>query len=129
MNYFQCLHSNRPLTYDQQNVVNELRTREDIVMQSRPLDYFIIEAELSKAARKLKNNKSAYSDKIRSEMIKASLPTLLPVYQKLFNTVLDLGTVPEHTPQVSNRLLTEKSNIRPPPNITNSYRQVRTLSR
>ena len=86
MNYFQCLHSNRPLTYDQQNVVNELRTR--------PLDYFIIEAELSKAARKLK--KSAYSDKIRNEMIKASLPTLLPVYQKLFNTVLDLGTVPKN---------------------------------
>ena len=29
-------------------------------------------------------------------MIKASLPTLLPVYQKLFNTVLDLGTVPKN---------------------------------
>ena len=78
MNYFQCRHSNKPLTYDQQNVVNELRTREDIVMQSRPLDYFITEAEISKAARKLKNNKSAYSEKIRNEMIKASLPTLLP---------------------------------------------------
>ena len=51
MNYFQCLHSNKPLTYDQQNVVNELRTREDIVMQSRPLDYFIAEAEISKAAK------------------------------------------------------------------------------
>ena len=90
MNYFQCLHSNKPLTYDQQNVVNELRTREDIVMQSRPLDYFITEAEISKEARKLKSNKSAYSDKIRNEMIKTSLPTLLPVYHKLFNTVLKL---------------------------------------
>ena len=65
-------------------------------MQSRPLDYFITEAEISKAARKLKNNKSAYSDKIRNEMIKASLPTLLPVYHKLFNTVLNLGTVPKN---------------------------------
>ena len=29
-------------------------------------------------------------------MIKASLPTLLPVYHKLFNTVLNLGTVPKN---------------------------------
>ena len=43
MNYFQCLHSNKPLTSEQQKVVNELRTREDILMQSRPLDYFITE--------------------------------------------------------------------------------------
>ena len=50
MNYFQCLHSNKPPTYDQQNVVKELRTREDIVMA---LDYFITQAEISKAARKL----------------------------------------------------------------------------
>ena len=72
MNYFQGLHSNNHLlTTGQQNVVNELRTREDILMQSRPLDYFITEAEISKAARKLKNNKSAYSDKIRNEMIKS----------------------------------------------------------
>ena len=54
MNYFQCLHSKKPLTYDQQNVVSELRTREDILMQSLPLEYFITEAEISKAARKLK---------------------------------------------------------------------------
>ena len=72
MNYFQCLHSNKPLTSEQQKVVNELRTREDVLMQSRPLDYFIREAEISKAARKLKNKKSAYSDKIRNEMIKAT---------------------------------------------------------
>ena len=96
MNYFQCLHSNKPLTYDQQNVVNELRTREDIVMQSRPLDYFITEAEISKAARKLKNNKCAYSDKIRNEMIKASLPTLLPATCLPVNNVLNLGTVPKN---------------------------------
>ena len=73
MNYFQCLHSNKPLTSEQQKVVNELRTLEDVLMQSRPLDYFITEAEISKAARKLKNNKSAYADKIRNEMIKATI--------------------------------------------------------
>ena len=57
MNYFQCLHSNKPLTSKQQKVVNELRTREDVLMQSRPLDYFITEAEISKAARKKKKKK------------------------------------------------------------------------
>ena len=59
-------------------------------MQSRPLDYFITEAEISKAARKLKNNKSAYSDKIETKSLKASLPTLLSVYHKIFNTFLNL---------------------------------------
>ena len=34
MNYFQCLHSNKPLTSEQQKVVNELRTREDVLMHS-----------------------------------------------------------------------------------------------
>ena len=31
---------------------------------------------------------------ITNEMIKASLPMILPVYHKLFNTILSLGTVP-----------------------------------
>jgi len=53
-------------------------------MQSRPLDYPTTEAEILSAAKKLKNNKSAYSDKIRNEMIKASLPMLLPVYHEPF---------------------------------------------
>ena len=122
MNYFQCLHSNTLLTYDQQKVVYELRKRKDILMQSRPLDYFITEAEISKAARKLKNNKSAYSDKIRNEMIKASLPKLLPVYHKLFNTVFNLGTVPKNWCN-GDRLITPifKSGIR---NDTSYYRGI-----
>ena len=46
-------------------------------------------------AGKLKNNKSSFSDKIKNEMIKSSLNELIPVYLKLFNTVLDLGTMPQ----------------------------------
>ena len=41
-----------------------------------------------------KNNKSAYSNKIRNESIKTSLPMMLPVYHTLFNTILSLKTVP-----------------------------------
>jgi len=69
LNYLQNLHSNKPLTSYQQKVVSELRKREDTLMQSRPLDYPITEAEILSAAKKSKNNKSTYSDKIRNEMI------------------------------------------------------------
>ena len=55
-----------------------------------------MERRLNRAsvAKKLKNDKSAYSDKIRNEMIKTSLLMMLPVCHKLFNTILSLGTVP-----------------------------------
>ena len=56
LNYFQNLHSNKPLISDQQKVVSELQKREDTLMQSRPLDYPITEAEILSAAKKLKNN-------------------------------------------------------------------------
>ena len=62
MNYFQCLHSNKPLTSEQQKVVNELSTQEDVLMQSRSLDYFITEAEISKAARKKKKGSKKIKD-------------------------------------------------------------------
>ena len=35
LNYFQNLHSNKPLTSDQQRFVSELRKREDTVMQQQ----------------------------------------------------------------------------------------------
>ena len=52
LNYFQNLYSNKPLTSDQQKVVSELRKREDTLMQPRPLDYPITEAEILSAAKK-----------------------------------------------------------------------------
>ena len=56
----------------------------------------ITEREIRKAAEKLKNNKSPFSDKIRNEMIKASIDTLMPVYEKLFNSILNhQGTMPQ----------------------------------
>ena len=55
----------------------------------------ITEREIRKAAEKLKNNKSPFLDKIRNEMIKASIDTLIPVYEKLFNSILNQGTMPQ----------------------------------
>ena len=72
LRHFQSLHSNDLLNPDQQNVVNELRKQQDSKMQSCQLDYPITELEIRTAVKKLKSNKSLYSDKIRNEMIKAS---------------------------------------------------------
>ena len=41
--------------------------------------------------KKLKNEKSPFVDKIRNEMIKASLESLMPVCIKLFNLILQSG--------------------------------------
>ena len=49
---------------------------------------------MRKAAEKLKNNKLPFSDKIRNEMIKARVDTLMPVYEKLFNSIPNQGTMP-----------------------------------
>ena len=83
--HFQSLHSSDLLNTDQQNVVNELQKQQESKMQSRPLDYPITELEIRTAIKKLTSNKSPYSDKIRHEMIKASLNEMMPVYHKLFN--------------------------------------------
>ena len=94
LRHFQSLHSNDLLNPDQQNVVNELQKQQDNKMQSRPLDYPITEFEIRTTVKKMKNNKSPYSDKIRNEMIKASLNEMMPVYHKLFNNVLNGGSMP-----------------------------------
>ena len=75
LQYFHNLHSNEPLNPAQQNICNELRQNECHGQHSRPLDFVITEREIRKAAEKLKNNKSPFSDKIRNEMIKASIDT------------------------------------------------------
>ena len=59
------------------------------------LDYFITENEIVTAAKRMKNNKSSFSDKIKNEMIKASLQDMMPVYLKLFNPILISGKMPE----------------------------------
>ena len=56
----------------------------------------ITEREIREAAEKLKNNRSPFSDKIRNEMIKASIDTLMPVYEKLFNSILNQGIMPSN---------------------------------
>ena len=97
LNYFHSLHSNKPLNPAQQAIINELKQLpENCKQQLCSLDYLITENEILAAAKRLKNNRSSFSDKIKNEMIKASLYELLPVCHKpSFNSILNLGTMPQ----------------------------------
>ena len=72
LQYFRSLHSNELLNPGQQTICNELGKNEGHGQESRPLDYLINENEIRKAVKKLNNNKSPFSDKIRNEMIEAT---------------------------------------------------------
>ena len=63
LQYFHNLHSNELLNPAKQNICNEQRQNECHGQHSRPLDFMITEREIRKAAEKLKNNKSPFSDK------------------------------------------------------------------
>ena len=96
MSHFQSLHSNEPLNPHQEMITNQLRNLEqELTSQTHALDYLINETEIRIAVKKLKNNKSSFSDKIKNEMIKSAVNELMPVYLKLFNTVLRSGIMPQ----------------------------------
>ena len=96
MSHFQSLHSNEPLNPHQEMIANQLRNLEqELTPQTQALDYLINETEIRIAVKKLKNNKSSFSDKIKNEMIKSAVNELMPVYLKLFNTFLRSGIMPQ----------------------------------
>ena len=73
------LHSNDPRTStQQQKIYNELQSLEKEKEQLNYLDHTITEQEIRQAVKKFKNEKSSFVDKIRNEMIKASLESLMP---------------------------------------------------
>ena len=65
--------------------MNDLNFQELQKEEFLSLDYLITENEIFIAAKKLQNNKSAFSDKIENEVIKASLQEMMPKYLKLLN--------------------------------------------
>ena len=95
LNHFQSLHSKDPRTSIQQEIYNELQSLEKEKEQLNYLDHTITEQEIRQAAKKLKNEKSPFVDKIRNEMIKASLESLMPVYIKLFRACSHGGGGPQ----------------------------------
>ena len=51
--------------------------------------------EIEENVKKLKNNKACDIDSILNEHIKSSIHIMGPLYEKLFNLILDTGIVPE----------------------------------
>ena len=75
-----------------EEVYTELQSLEKYQEKLNYLNHEISEQEIRQAVKKLKNKKSPFFDKIRRkkkirhEMIKSSLESLLPVYIKLLNS-------------------------------------------
>jgi hypothetical protein len=91
LTHFESLHAKHTmLGTEQQHTLNQLEKLEEKIA-NKYVDEAISENEIINAARKLKNNKSAYSDKIRNEMLKSSSKR----YQKPFNLILESGKFPD----------------------------------
>jgi len=89
LNHFYSLHSN------DQGVYDELLSLEK---EKEQLNYLVQEAteqEIRQAVTKLKNMKSPFVDKIRNEMIKASLESFMTIYIKPLNLILQSGKMPD----------------------------------
>ena len=78
----------------QNDNIKLLKIKEQNRHQYTNLDYNITEMEIRNAAKKLKNNKSAFSDRIKNEMLKCSINILLQGFLKLFNLILEVGYFP-----------------------------------
>ena len=77
----------RQVTTELTNAVNDT--------QSAHLDHPITSAEVVQACRTLKNRKAQGKDGITNEIIKASLPDMCNVLNKLFNVILSTGLNPD----------------------------------
>ena len=81
--------------------------------------------EIAQAIRNVKNNKATGLDKIANEYIKSTSNLFLPVYHRLFNTVLDTAILPDAwLVGVIKPIFKNKGNIEDP----NNYRPITILS-
>ena len=64
------------------------------------LDYRIIKDEVKTCISKLKSGKAVGMDRISAEMIKTSVDQLLPVYEKLFNSIFRKNIYPHNWKEI-----------------------------
>ena len=95
LHHFETLHSEHKLKKEQEEILESLKNYEKIKDLFNELDGVITEDELVKAAKKLKSRKTAYTDKIKNEMIKTSVEILSKGFLKVFNNILTSGKFPE----------------------------------
>lgn len=63
--------------------------------QNNRLNLPIIGSEIKKAIKKLKSKKTAGNDKIRNEMLKCGMNSIVSPLIKLFNFILNAGIYPD----------------------------------
>ena len=95
LHHLESLHSATMNNSKQEKIVSDLKAMEQSENDLTALNGPITEREIQDTITKLKNNKAEFSDKIKNEMIKAGLSSLMPMYKKLFNLVLNSGSFPD----------------------------------
>ena len=66
----------------------------DVDRNTAPINAYFTEEEILISINKLKNNKAHGIDLIINEYIKCTKNTMIPIYVKLFNIILDTGIIP-----------------------------------
>ena len=96
LEHFNKLHS-KPQNKPEHDVIEQKLSdmEKSNVNVGHELDEPKTEKEIKSLSKKLKNKKTAFSDKVNNEMIKTSINFLYPAYQKLFNLVLQCGIYPD----------------------------------
>ena len=84
--HFGKLHCKHRLTEEHKEIIEKLEKAEEHKNQFNELAKEI--TEISRAAKKIKLKKAAYSDKINNEMIKSSFDILNKGSVKVFNIII-----------------------------------------
>jgi predicted glycosyl hydrolase (DUF1957 family) len=87
-------HCKHRLTEEHEEITEKLEKAEEHKNQFNELDKEITDYEISRAAKKIKLKKAAYSDKINNEMIKSSIDILNKGFIKVFNIIITSGIFP-----------------------------------
>ena len=88
LTHFGKLHCKHRLTEEHEKIIEKLEKAEEHKNQFNVLDKEITDYEISRAAKKMKQKKAAYSDKINDEMIKSSIDILNKGFIKVFNIII-----------------------------------------
>ena len=118
--FFKCFNENERGTNIEITTPHTTTDNDNPILNSE-----IRNEEITQAIQKLKNEKSPGQDFILNEYIKASIETFLPIYNNLFNIVLNTGTFPsEWNIGIISPIYKNKGNKNDPMN----YRPITLLS-